>query len=372
MPGDRGRLELVPADHGQGAGVDRIIRVTVAVVEMVVNDDDRAVIVAEGAPPYVIIVRIPADPGRAPVDPRDPIPAQVDPPVPSAVMGRAPAPGFRRDPGPADDGIPDPSTEIVGSPIDVMGIGDPDISVGLFIDPAAVIAQFFLIFGDVRRQVSGGAPPGKKVVPGFVPLVEAVGPGVEAFRAGEEDSAGGRELFHRPDHDGTLFTGRFGGPLMDKDLGLVAGVNLETVKAFFEDVERGVRGVDLDALLFSEGANSQIGAAFQEVDIDPAARFAGKDGEFHLSGGVDPEVVPPAELDLGLPVHGQELVANDQGQIDLGLFRPKVGSPLDRNLAPDIVQARKTVIRIVVRFRRREKRGQNEKSPEKDPDRTIF
>jgi hypothetical protein len=286
-------------------------------------------------------------------------------------MGRAPAPGFRGDPGPADDGIPGPSAEIVGPPIDLTDIRDPDIPVGLFIDPAAIIAQFFLVFGDVGRQVSGGAPPGEEGVPGFVPLVEAVGPGVEAFRAGEELSACGSELFHGPDQDGTPFAGRFGGPLVDEDLGLVAGVNLETVKAFFEDVEGGVRRVDFDALLFFEGTDAQIGASFQEMDFDPALAFTWKDGEFHPSEGVDPEVVPPAELDLGLPVHGQELVADDQGQINLGLFCPKVGSPLDRNLAPDIVQARKTVIRIVVRFRRREKRGQNEKSPEKDPDRTI-
>jgi hypothetical protein len=133
-------------DHGQGTGVDRIIRIAVVVIEMVIDDDDRTVIVAKGAPAHVIMIPIPVHPGRAPVGPRDPIPAQVRPPVPPAVMGGAPAPGFRGDPGPADDGIPGPSAEIVGSPIDVIDIGDPDISIGLFIDPAAVIAQFFLIF----------------------------------------------------------------------------------------------------------------------------------------------------------------------------------------------------------------------------------
>jgi hypothetical protein len=359
-------------DHGQGTGVDRIIRVAVAVIEMVIDDDDRAVIIAEGAPAHVIMIIIPVDPGRAPVGPRDPIPAQVRPPVPPAVMGGAPAPGFRGDPGPTDDGIPGPSAEIVRPPIDVIDIGDPDISVGLFIGPAAVIAQFFLIFGDAGRQVSGGAPPGEEIVPGFVPLIEAVGPGVEAFRVGEELSAGGGELFHGPDQDGTLFAGRFGGPFVDEDSGPVVGVNLETVEAFLENVEGGVRRVDLDSLLFSEGTDAQIGAAIQEMDLDPAVGFAGKDGEFHLSEGVDPEVVPPAELNLGLSVHGQELVANDQGKVHLGLFGPEVGSPLDGNLALDIAQAREAVIRIVVRFRRREKRGQNEKSPEQDPDRTIF
>jgi hypothetical protein len=174
----------------------------------------------------------------------------------------------------------------------------------LFIDPAAVIAQFFLIFGNAGRQVSGGAPPGEEVVSGFVPLIETVGPGVEALRVGEELSAGDGELFHGLDQDGTPFAGRFGGPFADEDLGFIIGFHLETIKAFLEDVEGGVRGVDLDSLLFFEGTDAQIGAAIQEVDLDPAVGFAGKDGEFHLSEGVDPEVVPPAELNLGLSVHG--------------------------------------------------------------------
>jgi len=253
----------------------------------------------------------------------------------------------------------------------VIDIGDPDISVGLFIDPAAVIAQFFLIFGDAGRQVSGGAPPGEEVVPGFVPLIEAVGPDVEAFRVGEELSAGGSKLFPGLDQDRAPFAGRFDGPFVDEDSGLLVGVNLETVEAFLENVEGGVRRVDLDSLLFSEGTDTQISAAVQEVDFNPAVGFAGKDGELHLSEGVNPEVVPPAELNLGLSVHSQELVADDQGKVHFGLFGPEVGSPLDGNVAPDIAQAREAVIRIVVRFRRREKRGQNEKSPEHDPDRTI-
>jgi hypothetical protein len=269
-------------------------------------------------------------------------------------MGGAPAPGFRGDPGPADDGIPGPTAVIVGPPIDAIDIRDPDIPVGLFIDPAAIIAQFFLVFGDVGRQVSGGAPPDEEVVPGFVPLGEAVGPGVEVFRVGEKLSAGGGELFPGLDHDGTPFAGRFGGPFMDEDPGLVAGVNLETVEAFLEDVERGVRRVDLDALLFSEGTDAQIGAAFQEMDLDPALAFTWKDGEFHLREGVDPEVVPPAELDLSLSVLGQELVALDQRQVDLGRFGSEVRCPLDGHLAPDIVQARDAIVRIVVRFCRRE------------------
>ena len=372
MPGDCGRLELVPVNHGQGTGIDRIIRVAVAVVEMVTDEDAGAVIVAEGAPAHVITVGIPVHPGRAPVAPRDPIPAHTVPPVPPAVMGGAPAPRFRGDPGPADDGIPGPTAVIVGPPIDAIDIGDPDIPVGLFIDPATVVAQFFLVFGDVGRQVSGGVPPAEEVVPGFVPLGEAVGPGVEAFRVGEELSASGGELFHGLDHDGTPFAGRFGGPFVDEDLGPVVGFNLETVKAFLEDVERGVRRVDLDALLFSRGPDAQIGAAFQEMDFDPALAFTWKDGEFHLREGVDPEVVPSAELDLGLSVLGQELVALDKRQVDLGRFGSEVRCPLDGHLALDIVQARDAIVRIVVRFCRSEKRRQNEKSPDKDPDRTIL
>jgi len=159
---------------------------------------------------------------------------------------------------------------------------------------------------------------------------------------------------------------------VDEDSGLPVGVNLETVEAFLENIERGVRRVDLDSLLFSKGNNAQISAAFQEMDFDPAVGFAGKDGEFHLREGVDPEVVSLAELDLGLSVRGQELIADDQGKVHFGLFFPQVGSPLNGNVALDIAQARQAVIRIVARFRSGEKRGQNEKSPDHDPDRTMI
>ncbi len=103
----------------------------------------------------------------------------------------------------------------------MMDIGNPDISIGLFIDPAAVVGQLFLIFGDGGRQVSGGAPPGEESVSGFIPLIEAVGAGVEPLRIGEDFAAGGDELFPGLDQDGALFAGGFNGPFVDEDSGLV-------------------------------------------------------------------------------------------------------------------------------------------------------
>ncbi len=102
--------------------------------------------------------------------------------------------------------------------------------------------------------------------------------------------------------------------------------------------------MDLDSLLFIQGNDAQIGAAIQEMDFDPAVNFAGKEGEFHLSEGVEPEVVPPAELDFGLSVHGQELVAHNKRKVHFGRFGPQVRCPLDGNLALNIAQPREAVI----------------------------
>jgi hypothetical protein len=66
---------LILVDNGQGSRVSRIIPVRVAPVKVVVDDDNRAVVIAHRTPADVVISMIPMHPGWTPVSGGDPIPA---------------------------------------------------------------------------------------------------------------------------------------------------------------------------------------------------------------------------------------------------------------------------------------------------------
>jgi hypothetical protein len=125
--------------------VGRIISVRVAPIKGVVDDDNRPVVIAQRTPSDIVISRIPMYPGWAPVSGGYPIPAQSHSPVPASVMGNTPSPGFIRNPSPSTDRIPHPPSIIIRSPGVMIDIRNPDITIGTFVNPLAVIVQLCLI-----------------------------------------------------------------------------------------------------------------------------------------------------------------------------------------------------------------------------------
>ncbi len=73
--GDPGRLELAFADNSPGPGIRRIMIPMIAVVKIIVMDDDGTVVPAERAPADMIISMIPVNPSRSPMIGGDPVPA---------------------------------------------------------------------------------------------------------------------------------------------------------------------------------------------------------------------------------------------------------------------------------------------------------
>lgn len=92
VPVNAGGLELRPVDDGQSPGVDGISPAVIPAVEVVVNDDDRVVVVAQGRPGHVMGIPVPVDPGRTPIPGGNPVPSETQPPVPAAVAIDAPTP----------------------------------------------------------------------------------------------------------------------------------------------------------------------------------------------------------------------------------------------------------------------------------------
>lgn len=62
-------------DNGPGPGIARIMIPVIAVIKIVVYDDDGTVVPTERAPTDMIISMVPVDPGRSPVIRGDPVPA---------------------------------------------------------------------------------------------------------------------------------------------------------------------------------------------------------------------------------------------------------------------------------------------------------
>jgi len=172
------RLKLVPVDDDQASRVSREIIAIVAIIETVVDENGRPVVVAESAPTVVVISMVPMDPSRtpAPMLVGNPVPAEAEPPAPTAVMIGTPTPRLVRNPGPADDGIPNPAAIVIGPPIVITVRRNPDIAVGSFIGPAAVAGKLVLIiiifFGEVGLCQTTGID---RVAAG-IPVAEIIAP----------------------------------------------------------------------------------------------------------------------------------------------------------------------------------------------------
>jgi hypothetical protein len=238
----------------------------------------------------------------------------------------------------------------------VGDVRDPDVAVGPFVDPVAVLVELFFVFSDFRGEVLPFAPGRKLGVAAAVPFVERVVAGIAVFRLAEEPAVGGRHGLLGLDEDGAFFGRGLEAAFTNENLGLSLEPDIEPVQPFLENVKRGVGGVDLDALFRGQGAHPEIGAAFREMDIDALIAFRGQDGEFDFSVVAETEIVAAAEMDLSLTALGPHLVSLNEGKIDLSLFIAQVRCPLDTDRAVDVAQAGKTV-RIIPLVLGREAQG---------------
>jgi hypothetical protein len=146
----------------------------IAVIEVVVDDDHRIVIPAQGSPAAIIMTPVPMHPGGTPGMMGDPVPAETQPPVPAAIVVGAPAPRLIGNPGPAASRIPEPAAVVVGAPIIDIDAGNPDITVGLLIDPAPVLGELVFVILKLRGEIALGNILAVKSVPVGVPEVEVI------------------------------------------------------------------------------------------------------------------------------------------------------------------------------------------------------
>ncbi len=99
-------------------------------------------------PAHVLIVRPPGHPSGAPVHARDPKPADVVVHAPAAIVEGNIPPFLVRDPGPAIIG-PDPMSFAIGPPVVAHMPGDPNVAVGVIVDPAPVRGKTIIKVGHI-------------------------------------------------------------------------------------------------------------------------------------------------------------------------------------------------------------------------------
>jgi len=141
-------------------------------IVVIVDDHSRIAMVAQRTPTIVVSPMIPGNPGRAPAAGWDPVPAHAKAPRPSSIMMDTPAPRIVGYPGPATHRIPHPASIVIGAPSAVIHIWDPDIAIGLFINPATVVSQLSLIFIQLFRQIGVGIRAIVVGIPSAVPFVK--------------------------------------------------------------------------------------------------------------------------------------------------------------------------------------------------------
>jgi hypothetical protein len=192
-------LELIFVDNCECPVIVGIIVTAVVVIEIIVDDHNGPVVIAQRAPSPIIIAPPPTHPGRAPVPGGHPVPSQTEAPAPAAIMVSAPSPGFVGNPGPADDGQPDPVAIIIRSPVIIIDIRHPDMPVRLFINPPAVHGQLRLILIELGGEIGAGNSLAEQGVPVLTPAAEFIIPGVEAGRTRDKPAVAGYQAFILPD-----------------------------------------------------------------------------------------------------------------------------------------------------------------------------
>ena len=141
-------MKLVSLNHDQSSRVYRIISLIVSLINIIIDNDHRPVIVAKRTPGNIIGIIIPVNPGRSPANCGNPVPAKAEPPVPPPVMVNGPAPGFSRNPGPANTWIPGPTPDQIWTPVNNGYCWHPNITIRPLINPAAIGLKFRFIFPD--------------------------------------------------------------------------------------------------------------------------------------------------------------------------------------------------------------------------------
>lgn len=167
-------LKLIPVHDRHRPVVPRVMRPVVTIVVHIVGQNTRIIVPAERAPSVVIAPMVPMNPGRAPGNLGNPVPAQPESPSPTAIMVDRPAPRLIRDPGPAARSIPAPAAVIIRPPIRVIESRGPNIAIRLLIDPAPVIGQLLLIIAQLGRQVAVRNILAVLGVPVLVEIIEIV------------------------------------------------------------------------------------------------------------------------------------------------------------------------------------------------------
>jgi hypothetical protein len=233
----------------------RVRGAVVLPVKNIVDNHNRPVPETQRTPSDGIIAVVPMHPGRPPNGGWNPIPAKGCPPVPAAVPVNNPTPRIMGYPRPTDDRVPHPAAVMVGTPVAVDTIRNPDIAIGRFVNPSAGIGQFDFVFVEFGRQVLFGHVLGQHFIPGIVPLCKVVIKDRIIRIVRFEKSLCSDEAFVLTDNKRSFLSCRLDSAFVDTKLCLQVLDDGKTVKSLLKHIKRSIGRVYLKVLL-----------SFQKID----------------------------------------------------------------------------------------------------------
>jgi hypothetical protein len=151
--------------------------VTIVSLPLTIINNNRSIPPAKGAPAIIIIIPEPGHPGRRPVIARYPIPMIIGVPMPSAIVVSEISPRVKRVPDIPIKGIPNPTSMVIGSPVNTHIVRYPDIGIiAVIVSPSTMAGQFMFILFIATIQVLRGTIPGIAQFTGsiLVPLIEFI------------------------------------------------------------------------------------------------------------------------------------------------------------------------------------------------------
>jgi hypothetical protein len=230
-------------------------------------------------------------------------------------------------------------------------MGYPDIPIGGFIHPTAVVGQFNLVFVKLSGEIMPCHKSGVQLVPGMGPVCKTVViVHIVIAHLRTEIPVCRNYTLVLLDNQRPFLTGGFEYSFVDQNLSLDVLSDDHTEKALFQDIERCIRSMYLKVLLSLQEIDSQENIPCEQVDLYLVVSTTGQFNKIELSLSVDTEIILFPEMNFRPAFSCPDFVSLDQGQIHYPLFVSEVIRSLDKHISLDITQASVTVAVVLTVF----------------------
>jgi hypothetical protein len=115
---------------------------------------------------------------------------------------------------------------------------DPDVPIGLLVNPSAIVCQFSFVVLEFRRKIISAHRTGMEAIPLFIPPRKTViQTSIESNRIRSEISVGHNEFLFSFHKKRAFFSRSFDSSFIDENLCFFVFTHTEPVQSFLQQVE---------------------------------------------------------------------------------------------------------------------------------------